>query len=70
MTPLACLQRTRIARAAEMLEHEATSVTEAALRVDFSNLGHFTRVFVRITGILPSDYRRAALAKPRVFHSE
>ncbi|WP_436827932.1 helix-turn-helix domain-containing protein [Sphingomonas sp. DT-207] len=63
MTPLACLQRMRIARAAEILEDEAASVTEAALRVGFSNLGHFTRVFAGIMGVLPSDYRRAARTK-------
>ncbi|WP_129792375.1 helix-turn-helix domain-containing protein [Sphingosinicella sp. CPCC 101087] len=39
---------------------QAMSVTEGALRVGYSNLGHFTRIFTRLTGILPSEYRRAA----------
>lgn len=60
MTPLAWLQRVRVGRAAEMLERDGVSVTEAALRVGFSNFGHFARVFTRLTGILPSDYRRAS----------
>jgi AraC family transcriptional regulator len=64
MTPLAYLQRTRIGRAAEMLAHEGSSVTDAALQVGFSNLGHFTRIFTRVIGIRPSDYRRLGDTEP------
>jgi len=60
VTPLAYLQQVRVGRAAEILEHEVASVTEAALRVGFSNFGHFTRIFTRITGVRPSEYRRQA----------
>jgi len=57
MTPLAYIQQSRVGRAAEMIAREGASVTEAALGVGFSNLGHFTRVFARMTGVLPSRYR-------------
>ncbi|WP_423603287.1 helix-turn-helix domain-containing protein [Sphingomonas sp. MS122] len=58
MTPLAYLQKTRMARAMEMLERGDASITEVALSVGFSNLGHFSRLFARSTGRLPSAYRR------------
>ncbi|MGK6353848.1 helix-turn-helix domain-containing protein [Sphingomonas sp. DT-207] len=59
MTPLAYLQRTRMAQAMVMLERGEASITEVALSVGFSNIGHFSRLFARSTGRLPSAYRQS-----------
>ena len=49
----------RVRRAAELMRRAASvSVTEAAFVVGFNDLSHFSRMFRRQFGILPSHYRR------------
>ncbi len=56
-TPVAFINERRIRRAREILEREAASMAEIALRVGFQSPSHFTRIFQAATGISPSHYR-------------
>ncbi len=55
------LTRRRIMRALELLRSGERSVSEVYLDVGFKDLSHFSRVFRRITGQLPSEFRRKLL---------
>jgi YesN/AraC family two-component response regulator len=57
----AYLTRRRIQRALELLRSGERNVSEVYLDVGFKDLSHFSRVFRRITGKLPSHYRRSLL---------
>ena len=50
--------RTRIEKACELLQDHRYKVYEVADLVGFNDVTHFTRVFTRVTGVSPSDYRR------------
>jgi two-component system, response regulator YesN len=52
--------RVRIEKACELLRDHRSRVYEVADLVGFNDVTHFTRVFTRITGQSPSDYRRGA----------
>lgn len=56
-TPLAFVNERRIRRAQHILEREAVSMAEIALRVGFQSPSHFTRTFQAATGITPTRYR-------------
>ncbi len=58
------LARRRIARAVELLRDRDYSVTRVCLEVGFKDMTHFGRVFRKITGQLPSIYRRAPVEPP------
>ena len=47
----------RMARAKEMLEQNAASVSEIAYLVGYSNLSYFTKSFKKAFGILPSELK-------------
>ena len=49
--------RRRIERARELLRDSRITVFEAAVRTGFSDQSHFTRIFRRIVGITPTQYR-------------
>jgi transcriptional regulator GlxA family with amidase domain len=51
-------QRLRMSRARELLEFSRTSVDEIAASVGYQDVGAFRRVFSKIVGLTPSDYRR------------
>jgi YesN/AraC family two-component response regulator len=51
------LARRRIERASVLLRDQKRTVTEVYLDVGFKDLSHFGRVFRRITGQLPSQFR-------------
>jgi YesN/AraC family two-component response regulator len=55
------LTRRRITRALELLRSGERNVSEVYLDVGFKDLSHFSRVFRKITGQLPSEYRRNLL---------
>ena len=59
MTPIAYLNRYRIARSKQLLKDSNRSVTDIALAVGFSDSGYFSRVFRREVGLSPDAYRRA-----------
>lgn len=58
ITPITYLNRYRISRARLMLEESNRSITDVALSVGFSDLGHFSRTFHREVGVSPNTYRR------------
>jgi transcriptional regulator GlxA family with amidase domain len=58
MRPSEYQQRLRISRAREMLEFTRTSVDNIALSIGYEDVGGFRRVFRKIVGLTPSDYRR------------
>ena len=58
MRPGEYQQRLRISRARELLEFSRKSVDSIALDVGYEDVGGFRRVFHKIIGLTPSDYRR------------
>jgi transcriptional regulator GlxA family with amidase domain len=58
MKPSEYQQRLRMTRGREMLEFSRTSVDEIASSVGYDDPGGFRRVFRKIVGLTPSDYRR------------
>jgi AraC-like DNA-binding protein len=57
------LLRARIAEARRLLVAGEISVTGVAYSVGFNDGSHFARMFRRFTGVLPSGYRDADLAR-------
>jgi len=55
------LARQRIARAKALLEEPGRTITEISRDVGFKDLTHFGRVFKRLVGKRPSDFRQQAL---------
>jgi AraC-like DNA-binding protein len=58
MTPIAYLNRYRIAQAKRLLKESDGPITQIALDVGFSDSGYFSRVFRKEAGISPEVYRR------------
>ena len=58
MKPSEYQQRLRMTRARELLEFSRTSVDQIAAAVGYDDVGGFRRVFRKIIGLTPSDYRR------------
>jgi transcriptional regulator GlxA family with amidase domain len=56
-TPREYIQRVRIEAAKRLLESGQSSVGEVARRTGYGDLAAFRRLFVRGTGLTPSDYR-------------
>ena len=63
-TPNRYLQRRRVERAMFLLRSTDRSVTDICMRVGFSSLGTFSRVFRDIVGEPPSAYRRRGPLPP------
>jgi AraC family transcriptional regulator len=59
-TPHQYVLRRRIEEAKEFLRHPQASVIEASARTGFVDQSHFSKVFRRIVGIAPSEYRNSA----------
>jgi transcriptional regulator GlxA family with amidase domain len=58
MKPSEYQQHLRINRARELLEFSRKSVDNVAMSVGYEDVGGFRRVFHKIVGLTPSDYRR------------
>ena len=58
MKPSEYQQRLRITRARELLEFSRTSVDKIAASVGYDDVGGFRRVFRKIVGLTPSEYRQ------------
>lgn len=56
-TPLVYLQRIRVEAAKQLLETERQTCDEVAYRVGYEDSGFFRRLFVKYTGLRPSDYQ-------------
>lgn len=57
-SPLAYVQALRIEEAKQMLETDATPVDAVGREVGYEEAASFRRLFRRLTGIAPGDYRR------------
>jgi transcriptional regulator GlxA family with amidase domain len=57
LTPIEYTQHLRVGRAREMLETTTQSIDEIAWLSGYGDPGAFRKVFVRIMGLTPSDYR-------------
>jgi transcriptional regulator GlxA family with amidase domain len=62
-TPLQYLHNTRIQTAKELLQTSNLSVGEIAFRAGYQDMAHFTRLFKRLLGVTPSQYRTTVRAK-------
>lgn len=58
MKPSEYQQRLRITRAREMLEFSRASIDKIAANVGYDDVGGFRRVFRKIVGLTPSEYRQ------------
>ena len=58
MTTTDYTQRLRVGRAREMLQTTAAPIDTVAWEVGYSDPGAFRKVFTRIVGLTPSNYRR------------
>ena len=58
LTPVEYLQHLRIEKAREALELSSNAISEIAWMVGYQDEGAFRKIFRRITGLAPGDYRR------------
>lgn len=58
MKPSEYQQRLRITRAREMLEFSRVSIEEISWTLGYGDVGGFRRVFRKVVGLTPSDYRK------------
>ena len=58
-----CVARTRFEKARNLLHDPNLRVSEIAFAVGFQSLSQFNRVFKRLAGKSPTEYRRAAKAQ-------
>jgi len=65
LTPTTYLQELRVEKARDRLLHTARSVTEIGYDVGYSDPTAFARVFIRLTGMTPSAFRKAFGGEPR-----
>lgn len=63
MTTTEYCQRLRVGRARELLQFGNASIDRIAWEVGYSDPSAFRKVFTRIVGLAPSDYRRRFNAK-------
>jgi signal transduction histidine kinase/DNA-binding LacI/PurR family transcriptional regulator/CheY-like chemotaxis protein len=63
ITPITYIRRYRIRQACELLRSTDQSITRVAMNVGFADGAHFTRTFLRETGVTPRTYRRKGGAK-------
>ena len=53
-----CQMVIRIHRAAELISFSDMSLTQVAVATGFTNVSHFNRIFKRVVGLPPGQYRR------------
>ena len=57
-TPCHYVLRQRIRQAQTLMQHQRTPLTDIALACGFCDQSHFSRLFRRVTGTSPSEWRR------------
>lgn len=58
LKPTEYCQQVRVGRACRMLEFTSRSIDQIAWGVGYQDPGAFRKVFLKVTGLAPSDYRR------------
>lgn len=58
MTIGGCQTTIRIRKAAEMISFSDMNLTQVATATGFTNLSHFNRIFKKVVGVPPGQYRR------------
>jgi transcriptional regulator GlxA family with amidase domain len=58
VTPLVYLQTLRVEEAKRMLEERTGTFSEITYRVGYEDIPFFRKIFVRLTGLRPNEYRR------------
>jgi AraC-like DNA-binding protein len=58
-TPGRWIMRRRVERAANILANSEQSISEIAFETGFEDLSHFSRVFKKITGKNPTEYKKS-----------
>lgn len=58
MKPTEYCQQLRVSKARELLEFTRQSIEQVAWQVGYSDSGAFRKVFMRLVGVSPGDYRR------------
>jgi YesN/AraC family two-component response regulator len=58
------LNRVRIEQAKKLLNDNELSITDTGYAVGYSDLTHFERIFKKLTGATPSQYRRRTSSLP------
>jgi transcriptional regulator GlxA family with amidase domain len=66
MTSTEYCQRLRVARARELLQSARLSIDRVAWEVGYADPGAFRKVFARIVGVAPGEYRRRCEAEQGV----
>ena len=59
-SPMEYLIRCRIEEAKRLLKNPDRSVTDIALRTGFNSAAYFAKIFKRVTGMTPSQFRESA----------
>jgi transcriptional regulator GlxA family with amidase domain len=59
LTPIEYCRSVRMARARELLEFSGRSVNEIAYAIGYADAAAFARVFRKVVGITPGDFRRS-----------
>ena len=59
MTPLQFVTRERITRAQQLIRETSRSLIEIALEVGYTSPSHFAKVFRRVAGVTPTEFRSA-----------
>ena len=59
------LNELRIEKAKQMLEDAMRNIKDISSEVGYRDANYFAKVFKRITGVTPSDYRGMALQKKK-----
>ncbi len=58
MTPLAYLQKLRVAQAKHMLEEGSRTFNEITYAVGYEDIAFFRKIFIRFTGLRPKEYQQ------------
>ena len=64
LKPTEYLQRTRIQKACDLIESTTESIDSIASLVGYEDISAFRKVFIKITGLTPRDFRRRFARAP------
>jgi AraC-like DNA-binding protein len=53
------IKRTRLSKAAKLIENNSGNISEIALEVGFSNPSYFAEAFKKQFGVAPSQYHQS-----------